>query len=148
VVIVLIDERDSHAGIAEFFERADSAETGAKDDHMGDVSHRFFQVIPKSHRWTTHSAKAVALFLGPIALLSQGAWLASITPCLATIQECGAFTPGSLKLGGLGRCPRGSYGGFDQVNLIDQAPQCIIVDAGDGTQAIKLGAFRAQARQP
>jgi hypothetical protein len=41
VIVVLIDERDPDVGIAQFFQRADSAETGAKDDYMGDVSHSF-----------------------------------------------------------------------------------------------------------
>ena len=45
---LVIDENDSHAGIAEFFERVDSAETGAKDDHMGDVSHSFFRLSQKA----------------------------------------------------------------------------------------------------
>jgi hypothetical protein len=41
VVVVLVDERDPDVGIAQFFQRADSAETDAKDDYMGDVSHSF-----------------------------------------------------------------------------------------------------------
>src|SRR5271165_6395222 len=41
VVVVLVDERDPDVGIAQFFQRADSAETDAKDDHMGGVSHSF-----------------------------------------------------------------------------------------------------------
>src|SRR5208283_1025106 len=41
VVVVLVDERDPDVGIAQFLERADSAETGAKDDHVGDVRHSF-----------------------------------------------------------------------------------------------------------
>jgi len=147
VVIVLIDERDSHAGIAEFFERADSAETGAKDDHMRDVSHSFFRLSQKAMGGQPILRKRPLFFLSHCFAKSRG--LVGLHNALPR-DHTGVRRVHPLKFDtrGLGRCPRRSYGGFDQVNLIDQAPQRIIVDAGDGTQAIKLGAFRAQARQP
>jgi hypothetical protein len=61
---------------------------------MGDVSHSFFRLSQKGIGGQPFRESGRS-FLGPIALLNQGAWLASITPCLATIQECGAFTTGS-----------------------------------------------------
>ena len=72
VVIVLIDERDSQARIAEFFERADSAETGAKDDHMGDVSHSFFRLSQKAMGGQPILRKRPLFFLSHCFAKSRG----------------------------------------------------------------------------
>jgi hypothetical protein len=53
---------------------------------------------------------------------------------------------GPLTIGGSSAPRCRSYRGLDQVNLMDQAPQSLIVDAVGRTQAIKLRALRAQAR--
>jgi hypothetical protein len=39
VVVTLVDDRDPDIGIAQFLERADAAEAGAKDYYMSQVSH-------------------------------------------------------------------------------------------------------------
>src|SRR6516162_5209774 len=69
-VEVLIDERDSHAGIAEFFERADSAETRAKDDHRGDVSHSSFRFVDYTN--SVGGRIAAAEFMNEPTLAAMG----------------------------------------------------------------------------
>ena len=150
-VVVLVNERDPDVGIAQVFERA---ETDAKDDHMGMSV--IASPLQSQIMWRRGALPAKkAGFSGcPLTACLRSSW--NLTPA-DDHTSAARSPPGTLNPRfilptvpatiGVSSAPRRrSYRGLDQVNLMDQAPQSLIVDTVGRTQAIKLRALRAQAR--